>query len=101
MLENNMEVAEHPENLVIYGGMGGNQPRAMTMLGGVAVCADVDERIIANRIKIGYCDVLADSIPHALQLAREAADAKRPLGIAVVANATELFEFCLDNDFRP
>lgn len=83
------------------GGMGGNQPRAMTMLGGVAVCADVDERIIRNRIKAGYCDVLADSIPHALQLAREAADAGRPLGISVVANAVELFEYCLDNGFRP
>ncbi len=83
------------------GGMGGNQPRAMTMLGGVAVCADVDERIINNRIKAGYCDVLADSIPHALELAREAADARRPLGIAVVANSTELFEYCLDNGFRP
>jgi urocanate hydratase len=83
------------------GGMGGNQPRAMTMLGGVAVCADVDERIIRNRITAGYCDVLAESIPHALELAREAADAGKPLGISVVANATELFEYCLENDFRP
>lgn len=83
------------------GGMGGNQPRAMTMLGGVAVCADVDERIINNRIKAGYCDVLAPSIPEALTMAREAADAGKPLGIAVVANATELFEYCLENDFRP
>lgn len=83
------------------GGMGGNQPRAMTMLGGVAVCADADVRIINNRIRAGYCDVLADSIPHALQLAREAADAKKPLGIAVVANATELFEYALEHDFRP
>ncbi|MDN5789866.1 MAG: urocanate hydratase [Micrococcales bacterium] len=83
------------------GGMGGNQPRAMTMLGGVAVCADVDERIINNRLKVGYADVLADSIPHALELAREAADAKRPLGITVVANATELFEYALEHDFRP
>jgi urocanate hydratase len=83
------------------GGMGGNQPRAMTMLGGVAVCADVDERIIGNRISAGYCDVLADSIPDALHRAREAADAGRPLGIAVVANATELFEYCLEHDFRP
>lgn len=83
------------------GGMGGNQPRAMTMLGGVAVCADVDERIIRNRIAAGYCDVLADSIPHALELAREAADASKPLGIAVVANATELFEYCLEHDVRP
>lgn len=83
------------------GGMGGNQPRAMTMLGGVAICADVDERIIANRIRVGYADVLADSIPHAIELAKEAAAQKRPLGIAVVANATELFEYCLENDFRP
>lgn len=83
------------------GGMGGNQPRAMTMLGGVAICADVDERIIANRIRVGYADVLADSIPHAIELAKEAAAEKRPLGIAVVANATELFEYCLENDFRP
>ena len=83
------------------GGMGGNQPRAMTMLGGVAVCADVDERIIKNRLRIGYCDVIAGSIPHALELAREAADVPKPLGIAVVANATELFEYCLENDFRP
>ena len=83
------------------GGMGGNQPRAMTMLGGVAVCADVDERIIANRLKVGYCDVVADSIPHALELARKAADNKEPLGIAVVANATELFEYALEHDFRP
>lgn len=83
------------------GGMGGNQPRAMTMLGGVAVCADVDERIIRNRVEAGYCDVIADSIPHALTLACEAAQAKRPLGIAVVANATELFEYCLAHGFRP
>ncbi len=82
------------------GGMGGNQPRAMTMLGGVAICADVDERIIRNRLRIGYADVLADSIPHAIELATEAAAARRPLGIAVVANATELFEYCLEHDFR-
>ncbi|MDA3630519.1 urocanate hydratase [Saccharopolyspora oryzae] len=83
------------------GGMGGNQPRAMTMLGGVAVCADVDERIINNRIRIGYCDVLAESIPEALAMARKAADEGKPLGIAVVANATELFEYALEHDFRP
>lgn len=83
------------------GGMGGNQPRAMTMLGGVAVCADVDERIIKNRLRVGYCDILAESIPHALELAREAAAEHKPLGIAVVANAVELFEHCLQTGFRP
>ncbi len=83
------------------GGMGGNQPRAMTMLGGIAICADPNQSVIQHRIDVGYCDVLADSIPHALDLASEAARDGTPLGIAVVANATELFEYCLDNDFRP
>lgn len=83
------------------GGMGGNQPRAMTMLGGVSVCADVDLKAIRRRIDAGYCDLLADSVPRALELARQAADEKRPLGISVVANAVELFEHCLASGFRP
>lgn len=83
------------------GGMGGNQPRAMTMLDGVAVTADVDPIPIERRIEAGYADVKADSIPHALELAEEAAEENRPLGIAVVANATELFEYCLEHDFEP
>ena len=41
------------------GGMGGNQPRAMTMLGGVAICCDVDRRIIDRRMEVGYADVVA------------------------------------------
>jgi urocanate hydratase len=83
------------------GGMGGNQTRAMNMLGGVAVCADVDERAIRRRMQVGYCDVLAPSIPEALALARQAADDRRTLGVAVVANAVELFEHCLAHGFRP
>lgn len=83
------------------GAMGGNQPRAMTMLGGVSVCADVDLKAIRRRIDAGYCDLLADSVPRALELARQAADEKRPLGISVVANAVELFEHCLARGFRP
>lgn len=83
------------------GGMGGNQPRAMTMLGGVTICADVDVEMIHRRITAGYCDVLARSLDDALALAREAATQKKPLGIAVVGNAVEVFEECLRRDFRP
>jgi urocanate hydratase len=83
------------------GGMGGNQPRAMTMLGGVSICADVDVRVIRRRIEAGYCDVLAGSLAEALALAKEAAAAKRPLGISLVANAVDIFETCLANGFRP
>ena len=83
------------------GGMGGNQPRAMTMLGGVAICCDVDERIIARRLEVGYADVLADSLDHAIELATAAASRREPLGITLVGNAVNVFEECLARDFRP
>ena len=61
------------------GGMGGAQPLAVTMNDGVAICIDCDPRAIERRIEHRYLDVRADSLEHALQLAVEARDARRPL----------------------
>lgn len=83
------------------GGMGGNQPRAMTMLGGVAICCDVDERIIRRRLEIGYADALATSLDEAINLATTAASRNEPLGVALVGNAVDVFEECLHRGFRP
>lgn len=83
------------------GGMGGNQPRAMTMLGGVAICCDVDPRVIRRRLDVGYADVLASSLDEAIELATEAASRREPLGITLVGNAVDVFEACLERDFRP
>ncbi|MGW0808842.1 urocanate hydratase [Nonomuraea sp. NPDC002799] len=72
------------------GGMGGAQPLAVTMNGGVAVCVDCDPRSVTRRIEHGYLDVQADSPEEALRLAYEARDARRPLSVGVVGNAAEL-----------
>ncbi|MFD8809538.1 urocanate hydratase [Streptomyces sp. NPDC059597] len=72
------------------GGMGGAQPLAVTMNDGVAICIDVDPRAIERRIEHKYLDVKADSLEHALQLATEARDARRPLSIGVLGNAADL-----------
>ncbi|WP_031015560.1 urocanate hydratase [Streptomyces sp. NRRL F-5727] len=72
------------------GGMGGAQPLAVTMNDGVAICVDVDPRAIERRIEHRYLDVKADSLAHALQLAVEARDARRPLSIGLLGNAAEL-----------
>ncbi|MEU4112469.1 urocanate hydratase [Streptomyces sp. NPDC027717] len=72
------------------GGMGGAQPLAVTMNDGVAICIDVDPRAIERRIEHKFLDVKADSLEHALQLATEARDARRPLSIGVLGNAAEL-----------
>ncbi|MGW3623557.1 urocanate hydratase [Streptomyces sp. NPDC000880] len=72
------------------GGMGGAQPLAVTMNDGVAICIDVDPRAIERRIEHRYLDVRANSLEHALQLAVEARDARRPLSIGLLGNAAEL-----------
>lgn len=70
--------------------MGGAQPLAVTMNDGVAICIDCDPRAIERRIEHRYLDVKADSLQHALQLAVEARDQRKPLSIGLLGNAAEL-----------
>ncbi|PGH50044.1 urocanate hydratase [Streptomyces sp. Ru87] len=72
------------------GGMGGAQPLAVTLNDGVAICVDCDPRAIERRIGHRYLDVRADSLDHALRLAREARDARRPLSVGVLGNAADV-----------
>ena len=73
------------------GGMGGAQPLAVTMNGGVAICVDVDPSRIARRLEHGYLDVQADSAEHALELAYAARDAREALSIGLLGNAAAVF----------
>ncbi|BBA97733.1 putative urocanate hydratase [Actinacidiphila reveromycinica] len=72
------------------GGMGGAQPLAVTMNGGVVICVDCDPRAIDRRIEHRYLDVRADSLDEALRLATQARDARRPLSVGVLGNAAEV-----------
>lgn len=80
------------------GGMGGAQPLAVTMNGGVAICIDCDPSRISRRIEHRYLDVEAKNLDHALQLAVEARDKKQPLSIGLLGNAAELFPQLLAMD---
>jgi urocanate hydratase len=83
------------------GGMGGNQTRAMTMLGGVCIAVDADERVIRRRNERGFCDALATSVDQAVAMAEHARDSGQTLGIGVVGNAAEVFPSLLDNGWQP
>ena len=72
------------------GGMGGAQPLAVTMNGGVAIVIDCDPSRIARRIEHGYLDVAADDVDDALRRAVAARDAGQPLSIGLLGNAAEL-----------
>ncbi|MBA2574842.1 MAG: urocanate hydratase [Nocardioidaceae bacterium] len=72
------------------GGMGGAQPLAVTMNEGVCICIECDDTRIKRRIEHRYLDVQADSLKHAVELAIEARDARKPLSIGVLGNAAEM-----------
>jgi urocanate hydratase len=80
------------------GGMGGAQPLAVTMNGGVAICIDCDASRIQRRLDHGFLDVLASSPVEALRLAEEARAARRPLSIGLLGNAASLVPQFLAND---
>jgi len=73
------------------GGMGGAQPLAVTMNGGVAICVEVDPEHALRRIEGKYCDVVASTIDEALELATDAAKDERALSIALIGNAALVF----------
>ncbi|HEV8281564.1 MAG TPA: urocanate hydratase [Candidatus Limnocylindrales bacterium] len=72
------------------GGMGGAQPLAVTMSEGVVICVECDPSRIARRLEHRYLDVQADDLDHALALATNARDARRPLSIGLLGNAAEV-----------
>ncbi len=72
------------------GGMGGAQPLAVTMNGGVAICVDVDPTRIERRLGTGYLDTLAHSLDEAVFLAESARRDVRALSIGLVDNGADV-----------
>jgi len=72
------------------GGMGGAQPLAVTMNGGVCLAIEVDELRARRRLDIGYVDRLSAEPAEALAWAREAAAAGTAQSVALIGNAAEI-----------
>ena len=72
------------------GGMGGAQPLAATLNGGVLIAVEVDAQRIRRRLETGYCDEATSSFEEAVALARKAMQERRPLSIALEGNAADL-----------
>ncbi|QIA26650.1 urocanate hydratase [Thermaerobacter sp. PB12/4term] len=72
------------------GGMGGAQPLAITMNGGVGLIIEVDERRIRRRVEMGYCDRWTADLDEALAWVEEARRKKEPLSVALLGNCAEV-----------
>jgi urocanate hydratase len=82
------------------GGMGGAQPLAVTLNGGVALCVEVDGRRIERRIAERYLDERADSLEDAVARCRAAAAERRPLSVGLQANAAAVLPALLAMGFE-
>ena len=72
------------------GGMGGAQPLAVTMNGGVALVVEVDPDRIEKRLATKYCQKATDDLDGALRLAQEAKEKGEALSIGLLGNAAEV-----------
>lgn len=83
------------------GGMGGAQPLAVTMNGGVCIGIDVDETRIDRRIETRYTDVKTDSLEEAIRMAVEAKQAGKALSIGLIGNAADILPEMIAKGFIP
>ena len=72
------------------GGMGGAQPLAVSMAGGVSINIEIDPRRIQRRLETKYLDKSTDSLDKALEWAQDAMKTKTPLSIGLLGNAADL-----------
>ncbi|HVW47003.1 MAG TPA: urocanate hydratase [Solirubrobacterales bacterium] len=82
------------------GGMGGAQPLAITMNGGVALCVEVEQERIARRLETRYLDEEADDLEDAVRRCEAAKREGRALSVGLCANAVDVLPALLARDFE-
>ncbi|MCD6237541.1 MAG: urocanate hydratase, partial [Thermoplasmata archaeon] len=83
------------------GGMGGAQPLAITMNGGICIAVECDKSRIERRLKAGFCDMMVEDIDKAVELAMGAKEKQKPLSIAVLGNCADTHPYLVESEFLP
>ena len=83
------------------GEMGGAQPLAVTMNGGVALVVEIDKRAIERRLKHGYLETWTDDLNEAVDMALEAKREGIPKNIGLLGNAAEVYPELLRRNIIP
>ena len=83
------------------GGMGGAQPLAVTMNGGVALVIEVDPARIERRIATGFLDRTTADLDEALGWVHEAVRQRAPLSVGLRGNAADIVPELLRRGEKP
>jgi urocanate hydratase len=83
------------------GGMGGAQPLAVKLAGGVSICVEVDPARMERRLKTRYLDRATTSLDEAISEAQKAKRSKTALSIGLLGNAAEVLPAMVRSGFTP
>jgi urocanate hydratase len=83
------------------GGMGGAQPLAVKMNGGICLAVDVDPARIQKRVETGYVDKVARSLAEARAWVADAIADGDAVSIALCANAADVYPEMLEMNWIP
>ncbi|WP_312111638.1 urocanate hydratase [Brevibacillus reuszeri] len=83
------------------GGMGGAQPLAVSLNGGVSINIEVDRTRIQRRLDTKYLDEMTESLDEAIRLAEAAKREKKGISIGLLGNAADVLKEILARNFIP
>lgn len=83
------------------GEMGGAQPLAVTMNGGVGLFVEVDPWRAERRLELRQVDAMSDDLEEAMTWVEEAVQAKEAKSVALVGNASEILPQLVALDIVP
>jgi urocanate hydratase len=83
------------------GGMGGAQPLAVKLAGGVSICVEVDATRIQRRLETRYLDKATGSLDEAIAMAQQAKAARQAVSIGLMGNAAEVLPKMVEIGFTP
>ncbi|KYK21046.1 urocanate hydratase [Thermoplasmatales archaeon SG8-52-2] len=83
------------------GGMGGAQPLAIKMAGGVCIAVECDEKRIDRRVAAGFCDKKIKDLNEAVVIANNAKQDGKAISIGLLGNCADTHPQLLKNGFNP
>jgi len=83
------------------GGMGGAQPLAVKMAGGVCIAVECDEKRIDRRLKAGFCDKKINDVNEAVEIAQNTRGEEKALALGVLGNCADVLPTLLRDGFKP
>jgi urocanate hydratase len=83
------------------GGMGGAQPLAGTMAGASVLAVECDPAHIEKRLSKGFVDRSVTDLSEALSIIEKSCQEKKPISVALLGNAAEVFPELLKRGVKP